>query len=111
VACYLSQDFLRMVAVQPSFPRETDDFMLLDLSTPQGCFGTEFPRFTIGNADTRPLPPFLHSVSPEHALLDLDHSYLVAGDFNIHNAATPPTWLLSSKEEKNPPPTSTEPGT
>jgi len=99
VACYVSQDFLRRFAVLPSFPPETDDFMLLDISTPQGCFGTEFPRFTIGNAYARPLPPFPHSVSPEHALLDLDHPYLVAGDFNIHNVATDPTRLLSSGEE------------
>jgi len=74
--------------------------MLLDVSTPQGCFGTESPRFTIGNAYARPLPPFPHSVSSEHALLDLDHPYLVAGDFNSHNVATDPTRLLSSKEEK-----------
>jgi len=96
----MSQDFLRRFAVLPSFPPETDHFMLLDVSTPQGCFSTEFPRFTIGNAYGIPLPLFPHSVSPEHALLDLDHPYLVAGDFNIHNAATDPTRLLSSKEEK-----------
>jgi len=42
----------------------------------------------------------MHSVSPESALLDLDHPYLVAGDCNIHNAATDPSLLLSSKEEK-----------
>jgi len=96
----VSQDFLRRFAVLPSFPPETDDFMLLDVSTPQGCFGTEFPLFTIGNAYARPLPPFPYSVSPEHALLDLNYPYLVAGDFNIHNAATDPTRLLSLKEEK-----------
>jgi len=47
--------------------------------------------------------PLLHSltqVSPESSLLDLDHPYLVAGDFNIHNAAADPLRLLSSKEEK-----------
>jgi len=74
--------------------------MVLDVSTHQGCFGTKYPCCTIGNAYARPLPPFPHSVFPEHALLDLDHPYLVAGDFNIHNAATDPTRLLSSKEEK-----------
>jgi len=100
VACYVSQDFLRRFAVLPSFPHEKDDFMLLDVSTPQGCFGTEFPRFTIGNAYARPLSPLPHSVSPVHALLNLNHPYLVAGDFNIHNAATDPTRILSSKEEK-----------
>jgi len=104
VAWYVSQDFLRRFAVLPSFPPETDDCMFLDVATPQGCFGTEFPRFTIGNVYARPLPPFPHSISPEHALLDLDHPSLVAGDFNIHNAATDPTRLLSSKEEKESPP-------
>jgi len=62
--------------------------------------GTSSSRFTIGNAYARPLTPFPHSVSPESSLLDLDHPYLVAGDFNIHNAATDPSRLLSSKEEK-----------
>jgi len=74
--------------------------MSLDVSTPQGCFGTSFSSFTIGNAYARPLTPFAHSVSPESSLLDLDHLYLVAGDFTIHNAAAAPSRLLSSKEEK-----------
>jgi len=74
--------------------------MMLDVSTPQGCFGTKFARFAIGNAYARPLPRFPHSVSPESALLSLDHPYLVAGDFNIHRAATDRSRLLSSKEEK-----------
>ena len=100
VACYVSQHSLRRFAVRPSFPPETDDFIMLDVSTPQGCLGTNFPRFTIGNAYARPLPPFPHSVSPESALLNLDHPYLLAGDFNIHNPATDPSRLLSSKEEK-----------
>ena len=76
------------------------DFMTVEVSTPQGCFGTNFLRFTIGNVYARPLPPFPHSVSPESSLLDLNHPYLVAGDFNIHNAATNPSRLLSSREEK-----------
>jgi len=96
----VSQDFLRRFAVLPSFHPETGYFILLTVSTLQGCFGTELPRFTIGNAYARPLLPFPHLVSPNHALLDLNHPYLVAGDFNIHNAATDPTRLLSSKEEK-----------
>jgi len=74
--------------------------MTLDVFTPQGWFGTNCHRLTIGNPYARPLPPFLHSVSPESSLLDLDHPYLVAGDFNIHNSATDPSRLLSSKEEK-----------
>jgi len=100
VACYVSLDFMRRFAVLPSFPPETDYFMTLDLATPRGCFGSDSSHFTIGNAYARPLPPFPHSVSPKSSLLDLDHPYLVAGDFKIHNAATDPSRLLSSKKKK-----------
>jgi len=99
VACYVSLNLLGRFTVQPSFPPKTDDFMTLDVSMPQGCFGTHSPRFTIGNAKARPVPPFSHSVLPESSFLNLDHPYLDAGDFNIHNAATDPLRLLSSKEE------------
>jgi len=73
--------------------------MALDVFTPQGCFGSSFTRFRIGNAYARPLPPHPHSVSPETALPDLECPYLVAGDFNIHNTATDPSRLLSAMEE------------
>jgi len=99
VACYVSLSFLQDSAVLPFFPPETDDFMALDVFTPQGCFGTNLPRFTISNAYARPLPPSPHSVSPESSFLDLEHPYLVAGNLNIHNPATDPSRLLSSKEE------------
>jgi len=100
VACYVSQNFLHKFAVLPSFPPETNDFMTSDVVTPRGCFGMNFPRFTIGNAYARPLTPSPHSVFPESSLLNLEHPYLVAGDFNIHNAATDPSRLLSAKEER-----------
>ena len=100
VACCISINFLRRFAVLPSFPTETDDFMSLEVSTPQRCFGTRSSRFTIGNSYARRLTPFPYSVSPESSLLNLDHPYLVAGDFNIHNAAANPSRLLSWKEEK-----------
>jgi len=100
VACYISQNLLRRFAVLPFFPPETDDFMTVDVFTPQGCFATNSPRFTIGNAYARPLTPFLHSVSPESSLLSLDHPFIVAGDFNIHDAATDPFRILCSKEER-----------
>jgi len=74
--------------------------MALDVCTPQGCFGTDYPRFTIGNTYPRPLPPLPHTVSPESSLLELRHPDLVAGDFNIHNAATDPSRLLPSTEER-----------
>jgi len=101
VACYVSQSFLQKFAVLPFFPSETDDFMELDVCTPQGCFSSSFPRFRIGNAYARPLPPNPHSLSPKTALCDLEYPYLVAGDFNIHNPATDPSRLLSTKEEKD----------
>jgi len=99
VACYASLTFLQEFAILPFFPPESDDFMALDVFTPQGCFGSNSPRFRIGNAYARPLPPGPHSVSPDIALQDLEFPYLVAGDFNIHNTATDPTWLLSTGEE------------
>jgi len=99
VACYVSLNFLQKFAVLQFFPPETDDFMALDVFTPQGCFGSNSPRFRIGNAYARPLPPNPHSVAPETALRDLEYPYLVAGDFNIHNAATDPSRLLSAREE------------
>jgi len=102
VACYVSQNFLQRFAVLPSFPpaSETDDFMAFDFFTPQGGFGTNFPRFRIGNMYARPLSPHPHSVSPESALQNLDYPYLGAGDFNIHNAATNRSRLLTTKEDK-----------
>jgi len=99
VPCYMSQNFLRRYAVLQSFPPESDDFITLVVSTPQGCFGTNSPRFPVGNAYARPLPPFPHSVSPESSLLNLDHPYILSGDFNVHNGTTDPFRLLSSKEE------------
>jgi len=45
VACYVSQSFLQRFTVLPFFPPETDDFMALDVFTPEGCFGSNFPRF------------------------------------------------------------------
>jgi len=99
VACYVSQNFLQKFAVLPSFPSETDDFTALDVFTPRGCFGSDYPRFRIGNVYARPLPPNPHSVSPETAVQDLEYPYLVAGDFNIHNTATDPSRLLSAQEE------------
>jgi len=74
--------------------------MALDMYTPNGCFGQKFPRFRIGNAYARPLPLAPHSVSPETTFPVFDFPYMVAGDFNIHNAASDPSRLLSSKEEK-----------
>ena len=100
VACYVSLNFLQQFAVLPFFPHESEDLMALDVYPPRGCFGLKFPRFRIGNSYARPLPPAPHSVSPETALPICDFPYLVAGDFYIHNAASDPSRLLSSKEEK-----------
>jgi len=74
--------------------------MTLAAFTPQGCFGTDFPHFTMGKAYAKPLPPSPDSVSPESSLLELEHPYLVAGVFNTHNAATDPSRPLYLKEER-----------
>jgi len=73
--------------------------MALEVFTQRGCFGSNYPRFRIGNPYARPLSPNPQSVSPKTALQDLEYLYLVAGDFNIHNTATDPSRLLSAKEE------------
>ena len=100
VACYVSPRFLQKFAILPFFPPKKVDFMALDIFTPQGCYGSNFPHFRIGNAYARPLPPAPHSVSPESSVLDLDYPYLVVGDFNIHTSAANASRLLSSKEER-----------
>jgi len=90
VACYISLNLLQQFAVLPVFSPKSDDFMALEVYTPKGCFGLKFPRFRIGNSYARSLPPAPHSVSPETAFLSFDFPYLVAGDSNIHNAASDP---------------------
>jgi len=100
VACYVVQRFLQKFAVLPFFHPETDHFMVLDIFTPEGCFGINFPHFMIGHSYARPLRPALHSVSPESSFLELEYPYLVTGDFNIQNSATAPSRLLFSKEEQ-----------
>ena len=100
VASYVSQKFLQKFAVLPFFPPETDYFMALDIFTPRGCFGSTFPHYRIGKYYARPLPPAPHLVSPASSLLDLDYPYLVTSDFHIHNSATEPSRLLSSKEKR-----------
>jgi len=57
VACYVSQNFVQKFAVLPFFPPERDDFMALNVFTPQGCCGTNFPHLKIRNTYARPLPP------------------------------------------------------
>jgi len=100
VACYVSLNLLQQFAVLPVFPPESDAFMALDIHTPKGCFGLKAPLFRIGNSYARPLPPAPHSVSPETALPLFEFPYLIARDFNIHNAASDPSRLLSAKEER-----------
>jgi len=100
LACYVSLRGLQQLAVLPFFPPESDDFIAVDVYTPNGCFCLNFPCFRIGNSYARPLPPAPHSVSPETALPAFDFPSLVAGDFNIHNTASDPSRLLSSKEER-----------
>jgi len=65
----------------------------------RAVFGLTFFLFRIRNSYARPFSPAPYSVSPEVSLLDIDYSYLFAGDFNIHNSATDPSRLLSSREQ------------
>jgi len=74
--------------------------MALEVYTPKGCFGLKFRRLRIGNCYARPLHPAPHSVSLETALPAFNFTYIVAGDLNLHNAASDPSRLLSPKEEK-----------
>ena len=99
LACYVSQKFLHKFVVLPFFAWETDNFMAWDVFTPQGCFGSVFSHLKIGNTYARLLPPSPHSVCAESSLLEAEYSYLLAGDFNIDNAVSDPSRLLSCKEE------------
>jgi len=99
VAGYVSQKFLHRFPRVSVFSEETDHFIALDVFTPWGSSGLNFPRSRVGNSYARPLRPAPPSVSPEASLLDVDYPYLVASDFNIHNSATDPSRLHPSKEE------------
>jgi len=74
--------------------------MALDTYTPQGCFGSTFPRCSIGNAYTRPINRPSRLGLPETSCVNYPFPYLVAGDFNIHNPAVNPFRILSSREER-----------
>jgi len=99
VAGYLSINFLQKFAGLPFVPPETDDFILLDFFTSQGCFGTNFP--VLGSATRTPdhSPHTPTQFPPEPSLWDLKYLYLVAGEIKIHNAATHGSRVLSTNEE------------
>jgi len=100
VACYVSQKLLLSFLVLLVFCSESEDFMALDVYTPQGCFGSTCSCFRIGNTYVRPTNPPGRSVPPERSLVSYDLPYRVAGDFNIDNPAVDPLRILYSKEER-----------
>ena len=75
--------------------------MFLDIFTPEGFFDFSASKFRIGNFYSRSLAqPPTHTVSPATALVNYDFSYLVAGDFNIHNLGSDPLRVISCMEER-----------
>lgn len=73
----------------------------LDVFTPHGCFNSPALCFQIRNVYSRILerPPSL-TVDLASALKDLEMSYLVPGDFNIHNPASDPFCVVPRMEGK-----------
>jgi len=98
VACYVSQKLLLSLSVLAVVFSESEDFIALDVYTPQGCFGPTFPRFRICNAYARSTNTPSSSVPPERSFVSYGFPYRVAGDFNIHNPAVDPFRILTSNE-------------
>ena len=99
VACHVSLDFLSRYPTLPGFYDGFPDAMYLDVHTPDRCFGTSAPKFSISNVYARERSYHTRSIPPEVAFQQLDLPYLVAGDFNIHNPATDPSRIFSYSEE------------
>src|ERR1700712_3303408 len=99
VAVYASLKLLSTFTVLPVYSFDAEDFLALDVYTPNGCFGTSAPRFRVASVYSRFLGSDGHSVPPHVALQPFDFPYLVAGDFNIHNSASDPFRMTSSTED------------
>ena len=99
VAIYFSLNFCTRYAVSSGFYEDTADAMFIDVHTPDGCFHTAAPKFRINNIYPQVKEGHARSVPPETAFQQVDFSYLVAGDFNIHNPATDPLRTFSYSEE------------
>src|SRR6195952_3312173 len=99
VAIYVSLRLLSSFTVFPVCSHDAEDFLALDIYTPDGCFGTNAPRFRLASVYSRFLGREGHSVPPHVALQPFDFPYLVAGDFNIHNSASDPFRVTSASED------------
>src|SRR6195952_4366087 len=99
VAIYASLRLLSTFTVFPVYCFDAEDFLALDVYTPNGCFGTNAPRFRVASVYSRFLGNDGHSVPPHVALQPFDFPYLVAGDFNIHNSASDPFRITSATED------------
>ena len=96
---YISLSFCSQYTILPSFHDDTPDAIYLDIYTPEGCFNTSAPKFSISNIYAREVGGHARTVSPEIAFQQVDFPYLVAGDFNIHNPASNPLRVFSYTEE------------
>ena len=99
MACYVSLDFSARYAILARFYDNTPDTMFLYIYTPGSCFGTPASTFRIGNVYAPECSNHARTVPPEIAFQQLDSLYLVAGDSNIHNPATNPSWVFSYSDE------------
>ena len=99
VAIYVSLCFCSQYSILPSFHQETLEAMYLDVYTPEGCFGTPAPKFRLNNIYGREKGGHARTVSLRIAFQQCDFPYLVAGDFNIHNAASDPLRVFRYAEE------------
>src|SRR6195952_2074610 len=99
VAIYASLGLLSFLTVSPVFSPDAEDFLALDIYTPNGCFGTKAPRFRLASVYSRVLGSPSHSVPPHTAFQPVDFPYLVAGDFNIHNPAADALRISSPPED------------
>jgi len=111
VACYVSLSLLKQFAVLPFCPPESDDFMALDVYTPKGCFGLNFPCFRIGISmpDHSPRPPTLSPPREPSRVLTFP-IWSPATLISTMRDLTLPDSFPRRKEE-SPPHTSTEPRT
>ena len=99
VAIYASLRVLSFFTVHLVVSPDAEDFLALDVYTPDGCFGTKATCFRLASVYSRVLGDPSHSVPPHVACQPLDFPFLVAGDFNIHNPAADPFRLPSRKED------------
>ena len=100
VAICASVSFLSFHSVQPVVLPSSEDVMHVEIFTPTGCSGTNFPRYRFTNEYSGSLPGSTKSVRSFDALSDVNFACRVAGDFNIHHHAVDTLRVVSRSEEK-----------